>query len=63
MDTSMSKLWEMVKDREGEGRGVLQSIESQKVRHDWDIEHQDEMKPDLKQKDFLTPLLACYMQN
>ena len=23
MDMSLSKLWEMVKDREGEGRGML----------------------------------------
>ena len=33
MDMSLSKLWEMVKDREGEGQDVLQSMESQKVRH------------------------------
>ena len=49
----------MVKDREGEEHGVLQSTESQKVGHDWATkQQQDEMKPDLKQKDFLTPLLA-----
>ena len=34
MDMSLSKLWEMVKDREGEGRGMLQSTESQNVGHD-----------------------------
>ena len=31
MDMSLSKLWEMVKDREP---GVLQSMGSQRVRHD-----------------------------
>ena len=31
MDMSLSKLWEMVKDREA---GVLQSMGSQRVRHD-----------------------------
>ena len=35
MDMSLSKLWEMVKDREA---GVLQSMESQRVRHDWATE-------------------------
>ena len=31
MDMSLSKLWEMVKDREA---GVLQSMGLQRVRHD-----------------------------
>ena len=34
MDVSLSKLQEMVKP------GVLQSMESQRVRHDWEIEQQ-----------------------
>ena len=37
MDMSLSKLWEMVKDREP---GVLQSMGLQRVRHDWVIEQQ-----------------------
>ena len=35
IDMSLSKLQEMVKDREA---GVLQSMESQRVRHDWATE-------------------------
>ena len=33
VDMSLSKLWEIVKDRAG-WRGVLQSMGSQRVRHD-----------------------------
>ena len=32
MDVKLGKLWEMVRDREP---GVLQSMEFQRVRHDW----------------------------
>ena len=32
MDMSLSKLWELVKDRKP---GVLQSLGSQRIRHDW----------------------------
>ena len=32
VDMSLSKLWEMVKDKEA---GVLQSLGSQRVRHNW----------------------------
>ena len=37
MDMSLSKLWEMVKDRED---WVLQSMGSQRVRHNWETEQQ-----------------------
>ena len=37
MDMSLSKLWEIVKDREP---GMLQSMESQRVRHDLATEQQ-----------------------
>ena len=37
MDMSLSKLWEMVKDRKP---GVLQSMGSQRVGHDWVTEQQ-----------------------
>ena len=37
MDMSLSKLWEMVKDKEA---GVLQSLGSQRVRHNWVTEQQ-----------------------
>ena len=39
-DTSLSKLWEMVKDREP---GVLQTIGSQRVRHDLVPEQQQQI--------------------
>ena len=35
MDMSLSKLWELVKDRRP---GVLQSMRSRRVRHDWAAE-------------------------
>ena len=37
MDTNLNKLQELVMDREGLqcGPGVLQSVQSQRVRHDW----------------------------
>ena len=35
MDMSLSRLWELVMDRE---HGVLQSMGSQRVRHDWATE-------------------------
>ena len=35
MDTNLGKLWEMVRDG---GPGVLQSMGSQRVRHDWATE-------------------------
>ena len=34
MDISLSKLWEMVKDREACLQGSLQSLGSQSIRHD-----------------------------
>ena len=37
MDISLSKLWEMVKDRKP---GMLQSMGSQRVRHNWATEQQ-----------------------
>ena len=37
MDMNLGKLWEMVRDREP---GVLQSVGSQRVRHDWVTEQQ-----------------------
>ena len=43
MDMSLSKLQEMVKDhlQDGEGKpGVLQSMESQRVKHNWATEQQ-----------------------
>ena len=39
MDMSLSKLQEMVKDRES---GMLQSMGSQRVRHDRATEHQQQ---------------------
>ena len=39
-DTSLSKLWEMVKDREP---GVLHTIGSQRVRHDLVPEQQQQI--------------------
>ena len=39
LDMSLSKFWEIVKDRE-----VLQSMESQKVRHDLATEQQNNEK-------------------
>ena len=41
MDMSLSKLQEMVKDRTGKP-GVLQSVGSQRVRHDLETEGQEE---------------------
>ena len=38
IDMSLSKLWEMVKDSKA---GMLQSMGSQRVRHDWVTEQQD----------------------
>ena len=38
MDMSLSKLWELVMDRKP---GTLQSMESQRVRHDWETELTD----------------------
>ena len=40
-DTSLSELWEMVKDREP---GVPQSMGSQRVRHDLVPEQQQQMR-------------------
>ena len=40
MDMSLSKLWEMVKDREP---GVLQSMGLQRVRHDLVPEQQQQI--------------------
>ena len=40
VDMSLSKLWEMVKDREA---CVLQSMELQRVRHDWATEQQQQI--------------------
>ena len=37
MDMSLSKLWEIVKTGKP---GVLQSIESQRIRHDLEVEQQ-----------------------
>ena len=37
MDMSLSKLWEVVKDKKS---GVLQSMGSQRVKHDWVTEQQ-----------------------
>ena len=45
MDMSLSKLQEMVKDhlQDGEGKpGVLQSMESQRVEHNWAAEKQQQ---------------------
>ena len=41
MDMNLSKLWEIVKDREP---GVLQSMGSQRVRHDLATEQQHLLK-------------------
>ena len=40
VDMSLSKLWEMVKDREA---SVLQSMGLQRVRHDWATEQQQQI--------------------
>ena len=40
MDMSLSKLWEMVKDREA---GVLQAVGLQRVGHDWATEEQQQI--------------------
>ena len=40
MDMNLSKLWELVKDSKP---GMLQSMESQRVRHDWETEQQQLM--------------------
>ena len=37
MDKSLSKLWDMVKDRKP---GMLQSMELQRIRHNWVTEQQ-----------------------
>ena len=45
MDMSLSKLQEMVKDhlQDGKGKpGVLQSMESQRVEHNWAAEKQQQ---------------------
>ena len=44
MDMSLSKLWEMVKDREP---GVLQSVGLQRVGHDWTTEQQQVEKAEI----------------
>ena len=41
MDRSLSKLQKTVKDREA---GVMQSVGSQRVRHDWVTEEQQQSK-------------------
>ena len=44
MDMSLSKLWEMVKNREA---GVLQSMGLQRVGHDWATEQQQKYPPNV----------------
>ena len=43
MDINLGKLWEMVRDMQGRP-GVLQSMESRSVRHDWATEQQQSTK-------------------
>ena len=45
MNMSLSKLWEMVMDRKPD---VLQSMESQRVTHDWEIEQNKKINRDNK---------------
>ena len=40
MDTNLGKLWDMVRDKEA---GMLQTMESQRVRHNWVTEQQKQL--------------------
>ena len=40
MDVSLSKLWEMMKDKSG----MLQSMGLQRVRHNWETKQQQQKK-------------------
>ena len=57
MDMSLSKLWEIV--RTGK-LGVLQSMESQRVRHDWATEEQTTLKKLIGCRKSVT-ISACHL--
>ena len=47
IDMSLSKLWEMVKDREA---GLLQSVGSQRIRHDKQLQNSSKLSISIMQK-------------
>ena len=57
MDMSLSKLWEIVKDMKA-WCGVLQSMGSQRVRHDWVTEQHYILLISL---DFIIPLVKHFL--
>ena len=57
-DLSLSKLWEIAKDREAWRPGVLQSMGSQRVTHDLAIEQQ-RVSETLKQSDSSLDIWKC----